>query len=164
MHEWEYTNDEICKFLSTLNMNEQAETNDLDELFPPLDGTAMYAMACKMNHSCDPNVAALYFNTTQPLVAHCVALRDIDEGEKLCISYIASNESLSEWQEALANYGFPCSCTKCLRQAAELESNELNTTQECQEEITSDLFGSDDNDDSGEKGSNTTEEDGETAL
>jgi hypothetical protein len=69
-------------------MNEQAKTNDLDELFPPLDGMAMYVMACKMNHSCDPNVAVLYFNTTQPLVAHCVTLRDIDEGEKLCISYI----------------------------------------------------------------------------
>lgn len=126
-------------------MNEQAETNDLDELFPPLVGMAMYAMACKMNHLCDPNVVVLYFNTMQPLVAQCVALRNIDEGEKLCISYIASNESLSERQEALVNYGFQCSCTKCLRQAAELESNELNTTQECQEEITSDLFGSDDN-------------------
>ena len=96
--------------------------DDLDYMFVPLDGTAMYSIACKMNHSCEPNVVILYkpskgWGTNHPLTVHCVALRDIAANEELTISYIdAANLSYEQRQAGLANYGFRCRCTKCMRE------------------------------------------------
>mgnify|MGYP006197831211 CR=1 FL=1 len=89
--------------------------DDLDALFNPLDGTAMFSTACKMNHSCDPNVVVLYRtrNWGEPLAAHMVAVKDICAGEELCISYIEAWETLENRTKALADYGFVCQCAKC---------------------------------------------------
>lgn len=149
--EWDYSLDEIATFLSNLYMKEeysmrqaQSSTNssskilsivdddedetqegdDLDVLFPPLDGTAMYALACKMNHSCNPNVILVYkrqsgWGRQHPLTAFCIALRDISEGEELTISYIDVHLSLAERQASLTNYGFECKCEKCVNEKTE---------------------------------------------
>ncbi|KAL7566983.1 hypothetical protein ACA910_019913 [Epithemia clementina (nom. ined.)] len=107
--------------------------DDLDYVFVPLDGTAMYATACKMNHSCDPNVLILYkpakgWGFKHPLTAYCVALRDIVAHEELTISYIdvAALPSYRQRQQALAHYGFVCHCRKCL----EDKKNEEDQQQE----------------------------------
>lgn len=142
-NDWDYSVDEIASFLASLRIDEDGsvrdvfgqqpdddddddqqeeelhEFDDLDDLFPPLDGTAMYSIACKMNHSCDPNVVLIYkrragWGQCHPLTAYCVALRDISEGDELTISYINSNESYEKRQESLVNYGFVCECEKCI--------------------------------------------------
>jgi Cupin-like domain/SET domain len=120
--------------------------DDLDYIFPPLDGTALYSTTCKMNHSCDPNVIVLFkrrsFGRLHPLVAHCVALRDIAEGEELTISYIENDQPYDERQLALASYGFTCRCTKC-----EFEStseNQNGTAIGVTSSLEENLFGSDD--------------------
>jgi SET domain len=83
----------------------------------------MYATACKMNHSCDPNVIVLYKRTgwgpQHPLTAYCVALRDIHNGEELTISYIDKGQSYEERVATLVNYGFTCTCNRCQREKAE---------------------------------------------
>lgn len=80
----EYSPDDIAEFIARLYIDEEglvaapsekenddssgvnreedlAETGDsLDALFVPLDGTCMYSTACKMNHSCEPNVLVRY--------------------------------------------------------------------------------------------------------
>lgn len=169
----EYTTDELCHFLAGLEMDEQVQHNDLDDVFTPLDGTAMYATACKMNHSCSPNVVVLYkqqrSNDAQmPLVAYCVALRDIQEGEELCISYIDSSVSYSERQEALANYGFQCECVKCLREASAGDQH-CELPEEVKDFDDEDLFGPDSDDDDDETNNDENDNfdggsDGETAL
>jgi SET domain len=133
--DWDYSVDEIASFLANLHIDEDGsvrdeavsaasdderrpETDDLDLLFPPLDGTAMYSIACKMNHSCDPNVIVVYRSQTgwgriHPLAAFCVALRDIQDNEELTISYIDAEVNYETRQTALDNYGFRCSCFKC---------------------------------------------------
>jgi SET domain len=147
-----YTHDEIALCLSKLHMNEDgsvfdsnedggdpsmvhpvygAEGDDLDVLFPPLDGTAMYSMACKMNHSCDPNVILIYrrragFGRNYPLVASVVALRDISAGEELTISYIDADASYSERQQALRHYGFVCQCLKCQNEKDQVSPDDSN--------------------------------------
>ena len=107
---------------------EVIQGDDLDVIFTPLDGTAMYYTACKMNHSCHPNVIVRYtyscsgggnmarWGPNFPLVVQCTALRDIEEGDELCISYIQNDMSLDDRQEALENYGFTCNCSKCMNE------------------------------------------------
>jgi hypothetical protein len=63
--------------------------NGVDEIFLPLDGTALYSIFCKINHSCNPNVMVKYvFTLEYGLVAQMVALREIKAGEELLQSYI----------------------------------------------------------------------------
>ncbi len=151
----DYTCDEIVGFIVGLQINEdgynvskQSETedddnqseeeedcddcdevedsgDDLDAIFTPLDGTAMYSTTCKMNHSCAPNVIAKYsfscsgggtktrWGQDFPLVVSCSAIKDIEIGEELCISYINSDLNYEERSKALENYGFVCNCRRC---------------------------------------------------
>jgi SET domain-containing protein len=64
-------------------------------VFPPLDGTALYATHCKINHSCDPNVIVKYNSCEdRGLIAELHALKDILAGEELVQSYI--DQSMGE--------------------------------------------------------------------
>ena len=147
------------------NEGEAIAGDDLDIIFTPLDGMAMYYTACKMNHSCQPNVVARYtyscsgggsmarWGPNFPLVIQCTALRDIDEGEELCISYIQNDMSFDERQGALENYGFTCNCSKCINERA-CEGNSPKTEcVECEDDIFDedsdydDIFGEDSDDD-----------------
>lgn len=141
----DYSPDEIDAYIATLEIDEEgkintirednelevdeedsAEGDDLDSLFCPLDGTSMYHIVCKMNHSCDPNVIAKYvyscsgggnrarWGKLYPLLIQCCAIRDIQEGEELCISYIKSDAPYEERKVSLQNYGFECTCRKCV--------------------------------------------------
>lgn len=126
----------ITNYLADLVHDESGIGDDMDRIIPPLDGSAMYSTTCKMNHSCDPNVVVLYRSHRwgEPLVSHCVALREIEEGEELCISYINEKAPLEERQNDLMdNYGFQCACTKCVVET------EGGTTTEV--EIQNDDFG-----------------------
>lgn len=71
-----------------------------------------------------------------------VALREIKDGEELCISYILSDADLQVRQEALANYGFQCKCTKCLCEGG--EEALINKTLDDVDQINDSMFGSDD--------------------
>ena len=117
-----------------LTSEEEGEGDDLDALFSPLDGTAMYSNVCKMNHSCNPNILVRYSNSISggnskigtrwgkqfPLVVQGIALRDIKEHDELCISYIQNDKCVAERQLELESYGFHCTCVKC---ELELDNN-----------------------------------------
>ncbi len=119
--DWDYSPDEIAEFLSNLSHPMNIGSDDeWDAIFTPLDGTAHFAMTEKMNHSCEPNVVILYksrgWGKNHPLVAYCIALRDIEPNEELTIAYIETDETYDARQKALANYGFVCTCPKCERE------------------------------------------------
>ncbi|KAL3936264.1 MAG: hypothetical protein SGBAC_008390 [Bacillariaceae sp.] len=111
-----------------------------------MDGTAHYSTLTKMNHDCTPNIIVLYktrgWGKNHPLVAYCVALKDIAPGEELTISYIKTDESYNERQAALSNYGFLCECHKCKDELKnpKLSEGDGNGTLQQEED---DLFGSD---------------------
>mmetsp|Transcript_16855 Transcript_16855/g.25350 ORF Transcript_16855/g.25350 Transcript_16855/m.25350 type:complete len:468 (-) Transcript_16855:7-1410(-) len=84
-------------------------------MFPPLDGTAFYTTICKINHSCVPNVLVQYTSHAEyGLCAMIVALRDIAEGEELVQSYIDQTLDTEERQTLLRDYGFRCTCERCV--------------------------------------------------
>jgi len=130
-------------------------SDDLDMLFSPLDGTAMFYTTCKMNHSCNPNVIVRYaysssggghsarWGKSLPLVISCCALRGIKKGDELCISYIQSDMNYKKRQKALENYGFNCACVKCLEDGCLNENDTLSKQLGgTQIEDDEDLFGS----------------------
>ena len=93
------------------------ERGGLDNLFAPLDGAAFYSLVCKINHSCVPNVNVTYENAGPGVgIVACVsAVRGIVPGEELTHSYIDASEPFERRAQALDDYGFKCSCTKCLQ-------------------------------------------------
>ena len=58
-------------------------------------GTGLYGVACCMNHSCEPNVAVIKSGDGRDDMSAFVALRAIEAGEELCISYIEGEVRLS---------------------------------------------------------------------
>jgi len=97
-----------------IELQEILISDGVDNIFPPLDGTAFYKTICKINHSCCPNCIVKY--TSDPvhgLLAQMVALRDIQEGEEMVQSYIDQSMDFKNRQNALRDYGFQCHCAKC---------------------------------------------------
>jgi hypothetical protein len=86
---------------SELYATEGEETEDestLENVFPMLDGTALFSVICTLNHSCAPNCSVHYSETRD---AELRVTRDIDEGEELCISYISTDQDYAARQEDL---------------------------------------------------------------
>ena len=98
------------------NLQELITKHGVDNLYPPLDGTAFYLIICRINHSCDPNVIVRYKDSNEGLIAELHALKSIEPGEELFQSYIDQGMSYKLRQQALIDYGFICKCTKCLHE------------------------------------------------
>jgi SET domain len=88
------------------------------------EGTGLYVVGSCFNHSCEPNVALLKSDGDMDNMTTVLALRDIQPGDELCISYIDENEDYHVRQDMLADYQFVCACTKCVREAAELHGSD----------------------------------------
>jgi len=78
-------------------------------------GTAVYALPSLLNHSCDPNVDAVWRHGDSKITL--AARRDIAAGEELTITYIDASEPAEERREALRfAYGFECRCAACVEE------------------------------------------------
>lgn len=86
-------------------------------------GTAFFRAQSLMNHSCDPNCAARKGDAEADDFAMLYALRQIQPGEELTISYIEERDEnnellpISERQRLLRDYGFECRCSQCVVEA-----------------------------------------------
>lgn len=79
--------------------------NDYDAI-----SSALYFPTNFLNHSCDPNCLVVYQRKNQRVFA----LRDIEEGEELTISYIEKENSLQKRRDLLKeSYCFTCECKRC---------------------------------------------------
>lgn len=112
--------------LETLNEKQKTDVDELiDTLYVTLsdtvgqflnnEGSGLYLTQSKINHSCKPNVEIRFPFSNN--VLQVVALRDIAEGEEICISYLDEcelNRSRHSRQKYLEeNYLFACECEKC---------------------------------------------------
>ena len=175
-----FTSDDLTKLLLDLRIDEDGSVRDLavpeehqviecvgddmDLIFPPLDGTAMYSITCKMNHSCNPNVSVVYrrqpgWGSQYPLAAFCVAQRDIAEGEELTISYIDANEPYTMRQKKLQDYGFNCTCSRCEQ---ERSGTEQSAEHAVDTHLEADLFGDDSDDEQQDADDGVEEEEEDT--
>lgn len=84
---------------------------------------AIFLEACRFNSSCVPNVNNSWNNASR--VIEFWALRDIDEGEELCICYTKELQSRGARRNALrSKFGFFCHCAACSLSAEGVEASD----------------------------------------
>lgn len=72
----------------------------------------LFIAASRFNSSCRPNVNNTWNEATQTIRIH--ALRDITEGEELCLCYTSMMGTKAERQECTQRkFAFTCTCTAC---------------------------------------------------
>ncbi|TRX89189.1 hypothetical protein FHL15_009887 [Xylaria flabelliformis] len=74
--------------------------------------SALYIVASRFNHSCDPNV--WYENELVPGRWVGRASRNIAQGEELFVSYISNHAPTAQRQTNTTGWDFNCGCNKCL--------------------------------------------------
>eukprot|EP00929_Paragymnodinium_shiwhaense_P114320 TRINITY_DN82678_c0_g1_i1.p1 TRINITY_DN82678_c0_g1~~TRINITY_DN82678_c0_g1_i1.p1 ORF type:complete len:564 (+),score=40.91 TRINITY_DN82678_c0_g1_i1:62-1753(+) len=79
------------------------------------DYCALFAATSRFNHSCCANALA---DTSKDRVV-VRALRDIDAGEEVCISYVPVHQTREERQGHLLGKGFVCKCPRCEQEKGE---------------------------------------------
>nr|AEE61677.1 unknown [Dendroctonus ponderosae] len=93
------------------------------------EGVGLYARQSCANHSCDPNAEISFVHNNYRL--SLIALKDIQPGEEICISYLGDcdNERSrhSRRKTLMENYLFACECSKCL---AEIDDPDVTSEEE----------------------------------
>jgi hypothetical protein len=75
-------------------------------------GGGIFLEACRINHACDNNAQKSWNENTTRHTVH--ALRDIDKGEEITITYIRALRNRKSRREALhAKFDFECLCPLC---------------------------------------------------
>merc|ERR1711879_68525 len=97
-------------------------------------GVAIVPSVALLNHSCIPNISTRFGLSTKPAATDCVlqesgagvgssdagfwawleAVRDIQQGEELTISYVDRSDVLEDRQTVLNQFGFSCACPRCV--------------------------------------------------
>ncbi|KAJ3693637.1 hypothetical protein LUZ60_009117 [Juncus effusus] len=85
-----------------------------DDISVPCQGTAFFPIQSCMNHSCCPNAKAFKRDEDKDGHAIIIAQKPIPKGDEIRISYIDEEADYEERQAMLADYGFTCTCPKCL--------------------------------------------------
>ena len=79
-------------------------------------GTALYGGPSLLNHSCDPNVDAVWVSGDATLTLR--ARRAIEEKEELTITYGDAEQPVTTRRERLRHaYGFTCACERCVEES-----------------------------------------------
>lgn len=76
-------------------------------------GSAIYRIASYLNHSCDPNLMALYPHLAGHVTAF-IAGKSIKKDDELFYRYDSTTENLHERRKNLHKlYHFWCNCSRC---------------------------------------------------
>uniref|UniRef100_A0A1B0CIA3 SET domain-containing protein n=1 Tax=Lutzomyia longipalpis TaxID=7200 RepID=A0A1B0CIA3_LUTLO len=89
--------------------------------FLDVEGSGLYVVQSKLNHSCLPNAEIKFPHSNHTLMI--AAVKDIEPGEEICISYLSEcllNRSRHTRHKFLKeNYLFVCQCELCTSQIAD---------------------------------------------
>jgi len=76
------------------------------------DKAAIFAEACRINHACDNNAQKSWNEKVKRHTVH--ALRDIEQGDEITITYLSPLKNRAARQKALQErFGFTCLCHLC---------------------------------------------------
>ncbi len=90
----------------------------------------IYLLHAHLNHTCKPNVQTRHLDSKAVARISIKALRDIEEGEELCVSYVQPSLGVRERRLELKSWGLPdCKCDRCIQEEEELgQSSALDRT------------------------------------
>lgn len=107
------------------------------------EGSGLYLLQSKINHSCVPNAQSTFPYSNDIVVLKATQI--IQPGEEICISYLDEcllERSRHTRQKILKeNYIFLCQCMKC-----QLQSNDPDETSEDEDDDEDDMDMEDDDD------------------
>ncbi|XDG08662.1 hypothetical protein ABKA04_008277 [Annulohypoxylon sp. FPYF3050] len=83
---------------------------------------ALYPKVSRINHACHPNAFIRF--TPSSLAVSIVALRDIEPGEEINITYVPLGKTREERQADLQKWGFNCTCSLCSASKAEVAASD----------------------------------------
>ncbi|KAI2615974.1 hypothetical protein GGR54DRAFT_610661 [Hypoxylon sp. NC1633] len=83
---------------------------------------ALYPDVSRVNHACRPNAFIRF--TPMSLAVSIVALKDIEAGEEISITYVPMGKTREERQAALQKWGFNCTCALCTASKAEIAASD----------------------------------------
>jgi translation initiation factor 1 (eIF-1/SUI1) len=79
---------------------------------PGINAAGIFLHACRINHACDNNAVNFWSERLNHITIQ--AVRDIEKGEEITISYLQSFENRQARQEQLQdNFKFTCACGLC---------------------------------------------------
>lgn len=84
----------------------------VDETERSMGGIALCLQISRLNHSCSPN-CEWRWNAAVDALPCVYALRDIEVGEELTLSYVLPTASRSDRRNELRRYRFTCNCEAC---------------------------------------------------
>lgn len=102
--------DELPELTAPQNNNDKSlrgivETNGV--LRPYDRASVLGRRLARLNHSCRPNAGVHFF---EPDRIRVYALRDVEAGEELCLTYCDLLQAEADRRRDLASYGFRCRC------------------------------------------------------
>jgi hypothetical protein len=74
-------------------------------------GAAIFPNAARFNHSCNPNACFVWNSAIGMETIH--AMRDIEKGEEITVTYCNMMEDYTNRMWELKHYGFFCDCPAC---------------------------------------------------
>ncbi|KAI8958061.1 SET domain-containing protein [Daldinia sp. FL1419] len=82
----------------------------------------LYPEVSRVNHACRPNSFIRF--TPSSLAVSIVALRDIEPGEEITITYVPLGKTTDERHAALKKWGFECTCSLCTGSKTEIAASD----------------------------------------
>ena len=91
---------------------DRINTNNFEVTIDGVSQSALFPEIAMLNHDCRPNAA--YFFDEQTMAHHVHAIRTIQPGEEITITYIDNEMTQAKRMQRLQrNWGFKCSCSSC---------------------------------------------------
>lgn len=115
-----FTPNEYARLREVVTLNGFRFNEGFPEDHPHYDiGEALFHQISRINHSCDPNAAFdLSWSHEDSNVVNCIrALKDIEAGQEICISYVPVQAKLSVMErrrQLNKHWGFDCDCSCCI--------------------------------------------------
>ena len=109
LHDFRFPSEQDQNHLLTIFRSNAYNTGD--------NRIGLFPETARINHDCRPNAGNWWSEKMQKRVIY--AMKDIEEGEEITVSYIPLLKTTSERQARLAQYGFICSCSACSDESGE---------------------------------------------
>lgn len=93
-------------------VEDRINTNNFEVILNDISHSAVFPEIAMLNHDCRPNAA--YFFDDATLTHYVHAIRTIQPGEEITITYIDNEKERAKRMSKLErNWGFKCSCSSC---------------------------------------------------